>query len=772
MSKRADPNNVEYEDYLSKLKEVGQELGISVESIGTFKALSLQELFYHSYIKDDPIIPLNEKQIDFNNKLKEKFLETFNYEMPLDRVESMELTGTLFLGTPGQSKTAFATILGKEFSQIMGLTFVKDPNKQQLVHIIANPEKYFVLASISAAEYTSPSSFGGLPGQDKELGVTDLLPQVTFRAVKEAYGGILVLDDVMNANDQLLNALLNLAQFKETKNYYIGKMILASGNIAGVDGSLAKEIPTPLMNRLSVYITYLDKQDWEDYVKAHYMNFPLTRDMGVTEFLGKGENFAFYSTFPNEDTRGPFPSPRSWSNFIDKASLVVEQLEVGNLDLDVAINRITMIAQGTVGKVVADKLKPFYMTRYSKAYRLSNELVKHGRFTKENLTEINSFYKDGATPEETLFKELYKEELASRLSIEFKNRLSKPFNSNTKGQLQLKRITEDFNRLLGLNILDFINENDSLFTLINRLNGDVFLNYKEEDKYTFYTDKTEELYNSLDFGNKFKMLNAIQQKEFNKFVMNMVLGREIYPEVLKTFLLIINGLRPIKADNSDVTTFLTRFIALFFVNLKGVSTEVVSYKTEKEFLSSVLNNNHVMFTRPLQVLFTFYINLLNAKDFDKFSEAELSFETLEYETRKRVLNNIFYTFAKSYVSFVNNGHNYDVVEALKTNETLVEFINSINMENRFRTYQYGILSKEQVENGYKNVLEKDVEKFKDTHGKFKDMLTLVANNSADLAKAEDKSKVKSFPDIGKNVFMAISGINNERANYAKVYEDL
>lgn len=765
MSKNDSQKKDTQKDYLSQLEDIGHELGMRPYDIGLFKNDALKEIFIHHYIKRDPILPLTEKQIAFNEKLIKVFSEVYGYPFPIDYAEKSDLTGTLFLGTPGHSKTAFAGTVGRKFANLMGLTYVRNPNEAQLPTILANPEKYFIECSISAAEYTSPNTFGGLPSLNKELGVTSLLPLTVLRAVKEAFGGIVVLDDVMNANDQLLNALLNLAQFRETKMYSLNKMILCSGNIAGVDGSLAKEVPTPLMNRLAVHLVYLSFEEWSPYIKTKYATYP-GQDLGVRDFLGLPQYAHLYSEFPSDETRGPFTSPRSWTNFIEKGQIVSSELESGRINVDVAIDKLERIAYGVLGKSAADGLKTYYATKFSKAYTLANNVVNRGHFSREDLDLFEKFYKNGASAEETYFKELFKPEFASRLANHAKKLFTQPFGTSEAGKLTLERLkTRIKNEMLPTLDDHFFNQDDNLLTVFQKMNETYLKNSLNNKCGELKNETLRATYKRL-FGADQEYFNGdisgveIRTIAFAEYVFNLIMVPEVLPHLINLLNISVDGLRPLAKDGADLSSFLETFFFLFYVNVRQASKKIDAYLDEQTMAKGLKADNHSSIFQSLVVIYKFYMGLFKKKWYEQYRTDEYKIELIDTAIRERVMRNILNDFV---TSATNNftplkGAGVTYAKLISAYPETLKHINEMAYQGKPRSYKLGALTEAQMK---KN--EESVRKALEGFGK-----SLETFGQEILAMQSEKET--EVNRLAVNVLSSLRGAKQDKSLLAEMYE--
>lgn len=758
-------NNDSQKDYVAQLEDVGQELGMHPYDIGLFKNDALKELFIHHYIKRDPILGLSPKQEAFNEKLIKVFTEVYGYSYPVDYAEKSDLTGTLFLGTPGHSKTAFAGTVGRKFANLMGLTYVRNPNEAQLPAILAEPEKYFVEASISAAEYTSPNTFGGLPSLNKELGVTSLLPLTVLRAAKEAFGGIVVLDDVMNANDQLLNALLNLAQFRETKMYSLNKMILCSGNIAGVDGSLAKEVPTPLMNRLAVHLVYLSFEEWSPYIKAKYATYP-GQDLGVRDFLSLPMYAHLYSEFPSDETRGPFTSPRSWTNFIEKGQIVSGELENGRIDVDIAVDKLERIARGVLGKTAANGLKTYYATKFSKAYTLANSIVKRGYFSQEDLALFEKFYTNGASSEETYFKELFKPEFAGRLANYAKKLFTKPFKDSEAGKLTLERLkTRIKNELIPTLEDNFFNQDDNILTVFQKMNETYFKNSLNNKSSELKNETLRKTYQRL-FGSDQEYFNGdisgIETRTiaFAEYVFNLIMVPEVLPHLVNLLNISVDGLKPLAKDGADLSSFLETFFFLFYVNMRQASKKIDAYLDEEKMAKGLKTDNHASFFQSLVVIYKFYMGLFNKKWYDKYRTDEYKVELIDSAIRERVMRNVLNDFV---TSATNNftplkGVGVTYAKLISQYPETLKHISEMAYQGKPRSYKLGALTEDQMKKNEENVRNalKGFDKSLEAFGQ--EILAMQSEKETDLNR------------LAVDVLSSLRGAKQDKSRLAEMYD--
>jgi len=210
----------------------------------------------------------------------------------------------LYLGPPGIGKSETIVDAAKEIADELGLEFWEYEN--------ASPppsNNSFVLVMFRL-DMVKPEDLSGFPVPDKSSGTFDYAIPRWAKVLKESRGGLVVLDEFTNVNDDtLLSAAYDIVLSEKVNLFKFGKPVIALGNPPEVS-SLARPLPLPLLNRLAVFeVRSPEVEEWCNYMDRKFEVWAKE----VCAFLHAFSDL-FLKVPEDVEDLTPFPTPRSWTS--------------------------------------------------------------------------------------------------------------------------------------------------------------------------------------------------------------------------------------------------------------------------------------------------------------------------------------------------------------------------------------------------------------------------------------------------------------------------
>jgi len=213
----------------------------------------------------------------------------------------------LYLGPPGIGKSETVVNVAREVAEERDLKFWEYENASEPP---ADYEKLFVLV-LFRLDMVKPEDLSGFPIPRKEDNTFDYATPRWAKVLRKAKGGLVVLDEFTNINDDtILSAAYDIVLSEKVNLFYFKKPVIALGNPPEVS-SLARPLPLPLLNRLAVFnVREPTVEEWCDYMNRRYGEEWAKE---VCTFLHAFNDFLVRVPEDPEEL-SPYPTPRSWTN--------------------------------------------------------------------------------------------------------------------------------------------------------------------------------------------------------------------------------------------------------------------------------------------------------------------------------------------------------------------------------------------------------------------------------------------------------------------------
>lgn len=335
----------------------------------------------------------------------------------LDRNDTTPINATLLIGPPGHGKTTSFKVALKEVADKLGLNLLINSEieaKQNSEEGITRRDLCFVTQE--TAGIVSSLEWAGLPSEDKvkskthpsgERSAMGRLFDARLLALEESAGGVLLLDDFLNASPQIQNVGLSISEEKRfgrlsLNNAYVG----LTGNMGSLDGTHTTRPSTALRNRCKIYFI---QDHWKNFVQRVQTD-PKYRDetglVGVDGFLERRSQDFF--SMPDPKMMGGYNTPRSWMKYIDEARRIVNK-HGGREFMKDALPELNRLARSLLGPHVGHQLTIYMRSLADLADPLARKVIHDGVLDTEMLAKK---FKDGYSADEHHFAYQYANALA------------------------------------------------------------------------------------------------------------------------------------------------------------------------------------------------------------------------------------------------------------------------------------------------------------------------------------------------------------------------
>lgn len=226
-------------------------------------------------------------------------------------------------------------------------------------------------------------------------------------ALEESGGGVLLLDDFLNASPQIQNVGLSISEERRfgrlsLNNAYVG----LTGNMGSLDGTHTTRPSTALRNRCKIYFI---QDHWKNFV-SRVQTDPRYRDetglVGVDGFLERRSQDFF--SMPDPKMMGGYNTPRSWAKYIDEARRVVNKYG-GREFMKDAIPELSRLGRSLLGPSVGQQLTIYMRSLADLADPLARKVIHDGVLDTDMLSQK---FRDGYSADEHHFAYQYANALA------------------------------------------------------------------------------------------------------------------------------------------------------------------------------------------------------------------------------------------------------------------------------------------------------------------------------------------------------------------------
>lgn len=386
------------------------------------KGYGLEELDTEDAVKvisHDILITLHRSA----NKKRQAQIESLYkewYPQGLFHDDGSPINSVLLLGPPGQGKTTAFKVAAKQVAKGLGMNYLEngaiDAQMEEKGEITEND---FVFVSQETAGVVSSLEWAGLPTSKiqkdpngNERKVMGRLYSVRLQAIADAGGGLLLLDDFMNASPSIQNVGLSLTEEKRYGDLSLSKAYVGlTGNMGSVDGTHTSKTSAALRNRCQIYFTQDKFTNFTKRVAADPRYRDEVGDVGVCGFLERFQQY--FASMPDPKQMGGYNTPRSWDKFIAEARRAV-YAHGGRQGALRALKTIQSKAASLLGHEVAHHYTTYLRSMMDLADPLARSVVIDGKL---DMDTMNKKFKEGYSADQQHFAYQYALALADYAAI-------------------------------------------------------------------------------------------------------------------------------------------------------------------------------------------------------------------------------------------------------------------------------------------------------------------------------------------------------------------
>lgn len=321
----------------------------------------------------------------------------------------------LLLGIPGHGKTTVVREAHKLVANLMGFTPLDNPGSKDKID-----ENSYILMSVEFAGQNSAFSYKGMPimrkdDEDEEAHM-EYLRERLFSKMDVAAGGIMLMDDIGNANGALMNAALPMLEERRYNRTDMTKMhVTATGNLGALDGTKISGYSSALLGRARVVLTRDSAEDLALRIREKYGKDAIG-DCFISNFIrSKGQDFI--EQIPTAGGLATVPGPRT----LEKAVVATraELMKVGGPRHGVSALNPQSFGQNVgsqIGRAAADDLAAFLMSAYKHAEPAAEMVIQKG----ERHDVLNTHAADPLDQDSIMFYEQFAVSLANHAFLAIK----------------------------------------------------------------------------------------------------------------------------------------------------------------------------------------------------------------------------------------------------------------------------------------------------------------------------------------------------------------
>lgn len=329
------------------------------------------------------------------------------------------INSILLLGPPGQGKTTAFKVASKLVAKGLDMRYLENGEIDKAIENGGITDNDFVFVSQETAGVVSSLEWAGLPtakaqkapdGSDRK--VMGRLYSQRLQAIADAGGGLLLLDDFMNASPSIQNVGLSLTEEKRYGDLSLDKAYVGlTGNMGSVDGTHTSKTSAALRNRCQIYFTQDKLQNFARRVETDPRYRDEVGDVGVVGFLQRFNQY--FASMPNVKEMGGYNTPRSWDKFIAEARRLV-YANGGRTGAARAIPEIRRKAASLLGHEVAHQFTTYLRSMMDMADPLARQVILEGKL---DMDQLGKKFKEGYSANEQHFAYQYALALADYAAI-------------------------------------------------------------------------------------------------------------------------------------------------------------------------------------------------------------------------------------------------------------------------------------------------------------------------------------------------------------------
>lgn len=314
-----------------------------------------------------------------------------------------KILSTMLVGPPGHGKTTVFKVAAKKAAEDLGMRFLINPTED--INIGLND---FVFTSLEFSGENSKMELSGLPMKGNVQGHEAMTHLNNWRlgCLPMAGAGLLLLDDFTNATSNIQNIGLSITDEKRYQGLNLKNVTVGlTGNLgAALDGTNTSNASTALGSRVKTSFIRDNLKDFTIRTQNQYQDE--LGDLGLLGFLNNNEQL--FAQLPDARTKGGFPCPRAWDNFILDVRRLVQ--EVGGREHAMnALTRIATSAGQLLGQEVKQGVRTYIHAMLTSADPLARKVIFEGDV---DIKELEKRYNTGFSAEEQHFAFQYTQSMA------------------------------------------------------------------------------------------------------------------------------------------------------------------------------------------------------------------------------------------------------------------------------------------------------------------------------------------------------------------------
>lgn len=334
----------------------------------------------------------------------------------LDKEDDTPIDSTMLIGPPGHGKTTSFKVALREVGKALGLKVLENGEIEAQLNKGGVTREHLCFVSQETAGVVSALEWAGLPAEEKiqsttkeegERAAMGRLFDARILALEESAGGVLLLDDFLNANPQIQNVGLSIAEEKRFGRLALSNALVGlTGNMGAIDGTHTTRISAALRNRCK---TFFIQDHWQNFVSRIQVD-PKYRDevglAGVDGFLER-HSHEFFS-MPNPKMMGGYNTPRSWMKYLNESRRIINKFG-GRAHMAEAIPELRRAARSLLGPSVGHAVATYMRSMADLADPLARGVIRDGKLDTETLAKK---FQDGYSADQLHFAYQYANALA------------------------------------------------------------------------------------------------------------------------------------------------------------------------------------------------------------------------------------------------------------------------------------------------------------------------------------------------------------------------
>lgn len=309
---------------------------------------------------------------------------------------TVKIMPTYLRGAPGHGKTTAFKEAAKRVAKLTGMNVVINPGDEYKPN--AND---IILITMELSGQVSAVDFGGIPTKVSETGVDGVeynymakLPNKRLAMLEHVTAAVLLLDDFANASPAIQNVALSILDEGRFQGLNLGNTLVGvTGNLGSLDRTHTSKSSAALDTRCRSFYVEDDLKSWINRIERSFSD--KISDGGIVGFLRANQDA--FAVKPAD--KGPYPCPRSWTNFLQdfRAFVYVNGRKYAD-DKKTAVlssTKLQALASSSIGMEHGQKFAAYYSAMMSGAAPLARELLEEGKLSKASEERFKDRYANG-----------------------------------------------------------------------------------------------------------------------------------------------------------------------------------------------------------------------------------------------------------------------------------------------------------------------------------------------------------------------------------------